>query len=51
MITIDKKLKKILNVGYGWEMIAHVNIPVDLAGPFGFIKQNAFHELKLIHPT
>ena len=38
--------KKLLNKGLGWEMIVNMNIPVDSANPFNFLKQNVLHELK-----
>ena len=42
-----KELKNILNIGLGKENQVILNIQVDSASPFSFLKKNVLHELKL----
>ena len=42
--------KKLVNIALDEDAIVNINIPVDLACPVSFLKQNVLHKLKLIDP-
>ena len=48
--TNGMETKKLVNIGLGDDAIVNLNIPVDLASPVSFLKQNVLHELKLRNP-